>query len=437
MFETLTERLNKTFRNLAGFGKLNEENIQPALREIRVALLEADVHFRVVKSFLENVKKRALGSEVLESVTPADQFVKVVRDELARTLGAEEPPPELRKNPAGPTRILLCGLQGAGKTTAAAKLAHLLGKSALVALDLKRPGAVEQLRVMAEKVQATFLPPADPSDVRLSARKALEEGRAFEHLIFDTAGRLQIDEELMEELVEVAGIVKPDEIVLVLDAMTGQEALNVAETFHKRVPLTALMLTKTDGDARGGAALSIRHVTGIPIKWIGTGERPDAIESFHPERFADRILGMGDVVSLVERAERLTDTKKVESLTKRMLRDGLDLELFLEQMREMRKMGPLTELLSLLPGGGNLAPMAAGSEEELKRFESMILSMTPRERRHPDIIDHSRKRRIARGSGVRTEEVSRMLKQFRKVRGMLGAFTGGKKGNGILRQFFS
>lgn len=435
MFENLSNRMNKVFRDLSGFGKLAPENIEPALREIRVALLEADVHFKVVKDFLAAVKERALGQEVLESITPADQFVKIVHDELANALGAKEATPELNKSPNPPTKVLLCGLQGAGKTSSAAKLATEWGDTALVALDLKRPAAIEQLRVLAEQVDAPFIAPADPADSVKSARAALTAASDSKYIIFDTAGRLQIDGDLMKELRAVHEVVQPHETILVLDAMTGQEAVNVAKAFNESLPLDSIFLSKTDGDARGGAALSVRYVTGVPIKWIGTGEKPDAIERFHPDRFADRILGMGDVVSLVERAAAKTDTEKMEKMAKRMMAGELNLEMFLDQMREVRKMGPLSDLIGMLPGGNQLAGMGAPSEKELGKFEAVILSMTPKERQEPNMIDHARRRRIAVGSGTHIEDVNRMLKQFRMARKAFSALTGGKGQAKMLRRF--
>jgi signal recognition particle subunit SRP54 len=438
VFEALSERLNRTFRNLAGFGKITPENIDPAIREIRVALLEADVHFKVVKAFLDAVKTRALGAEVLESITPADQFVKIVHDELARTLGAGEAAPGLRTSPNPPTRILLCGLQGSGKTTAAAKLAHHLGESVLVALDLQRPAAVEQLRVLSAKVGAGFIAPSDPGHSVKSARSALTQIGGFRHALFDTAGRLQIDDELMTELKAVHEAVQPHETILVLDAMVGQEAVKVADAFHKLIPLTGIILSKTDGDARGGAALSVRHVTGVPIKWVGTGESPQAFEAFHPERFAGRILGMGDVVSLVEKAARVTDQAKAEKMAKQMLDGDLDLEMFLDQIREMRKLGPMSEILSMLPGGAALKGDMAMPESEIDRFEAIILSMTPKERRNPDLIDASRRERIASGAGASSADVHRMIKQFRQARSMISALKGGARGRKAkaMKQFF-
>lgn len=437
MFESLSQRLNQTFRNLAGLGRISAENVEPALKEIRIALLEADVHFKVVKQFLDAVKVRALGAEVIESITPADQFVKIVHDELAHTLGAGDPIPILHESSKPPTRVLLCGLQGSGKTTAAAKLARLWGATALAALDLRRPAAIDQLRILAAKVEAPFLPPAHASDTVQAARAALAacppESR---RIIFDTAGRLQIDDELMNELKAVYDAVKPDETLLVLDAMIGQEAVKVAETFHKLFPLTGVILSKTDGDARGGAALSVRFITGVPIRWIGTGESPQAIETFDPVRFAGRILGMGDVVSLVERAARTMDQGKAASVAKRMMSGDLDLEMFLDQIREMKKMGPIGELMSLLPGAPQLGADALPSDRDVARFEAIILSMTSHERRNPDVINHPRRGRIAQGAGVSGDDVHRMLKQFRQARDMIGAMSGrGRKGKAMRRMF--
>ncbi|MBL4889618.1 MAG: signal recognition particle protein [Candidatus Lindowbacteria bacterium] len=440
MFENLTSRMNHVFRDLAGYGKLSPENIKPALREIRIALLEADVHFKVVKDFLDAVKVRANGAEVLEAIIPADQFVKIVHDELANTLsggaGADASGPELNQASSPPTRILLCGLQGAGKTSAAAKLGKLFGDSALVALDLKRPAAVEQLRVLAEESGLDFIAPSNPTDAVASAKSAMAVAGDHKHIIFDTAGRLQVDDELMDEIVNVAAAIDAHETILVLDSMTGQEAVKVAEAFHKKLTLSSIYLSKTDGDARGGAALSVRYVTGVPIKWIGTGERPDAIESFHPSRFVDRILGMGDVVSLVERAAKNTDQKKMENLAHRMLGGEMDLEMFLDQMREVRKMGPLEELMGMIPGGNQLQGMASDSEKELGKMEAMILSMTPDERRNPDIIDFSRKKRVAKGAGVGPEELSRMLKKFRQMKKMFSAMSGKSGGLSGMKKMF-
>lgn len=437
MFESLSQRLNATFRNLAGLGRISAENVEPALKEIRVALLEADVHFKVVRAFLDSVKARALGAEVLESVTPADQFVKIVHDELARTLGAGEPVPALREPAKPPTKVLLCGLQGAGKTTCAAKLARLWTSTALAALDLKRPAAVEQLRVLAGKVDAPFLPPADMSDPARAAKAALAACPAeARRIIFDTAGRLQVDAELMDELKTVHDAVKPDETLLVLDAMVGQEAVKVAEAFHAAVPLSGVILAKTDGDARGGAALSVRFLTGVPIRWVGTGEGPQAIESFDPARFAGRILGMGDVVSLVERAAREMDQEKAQAVAKRMMAGELDMEMFLDQLREMKKMGPISELLQMLPGAQGLGADAMPSDREMGRFEAVILSMTPEERRNPDLINHARRSRIARGAGVHDNDVHRMLKQFRQAREMMSAISGGGRKGKAMRRLF-
>ncbi len=438
MFEALTERLNRTFRDLAGFGKLTPENVEPALREIRVALLEADVHFKVVKSFLDAVKVRALGAEVIESITPAQQFVKIVHDELARTLGEGTAEPKVIEAEKPPTVILLCGLQGSGKTTACAKLAKHLGSTALAALDLQRPAAVEQLRVLAEKIGAPFIPPAVAGDVEASARRvrAAAEPLGVRHVILDTAGRLQIDDELMNELAAVHRVAAPSETVLVLDAMVGQEAVKVAEAFRARVPLTSVLLSKTDGDARGGAALSVRFITGLPVKWIGTGESPSALEAFHPSRFAGRILGMGDVVSLVEKAARVTDQAKAEAMAKRVMKGDLDLELFLDQMREMRNMGPIGEMMALLPGASAMPADLMPSDRDITRFEAIILSMTPAERRDPDLVNVARRARIARGAGVRPEEVHRLLKQFRQARELISGMTGaGKKARRLQKMF--
>jgi len=427
MFEALTERLNRAFRDLSGYGKITPENIEPALREIKLALLEADVHFKVVKEFLSLVRERSNGKEVLDSITPAQQFVKIVHDELTKVLGGESAVAEAASNTAG--IYFLCGLQGSGKTTAAAKLAHLFGNAALAALDLQRPAAVEQLKVLAERIGAKFIPPQFPNDSRRSAAHIRDIFPSLEckHLIVDTAGRLQIDDELMNELKDVHEIINPSETVMVLDAMTGQEAVKVAEAFRARIGLNSIFLSKTDGDSKGGAALSIRFITGIPIKWIGTGETPQAVEQFHPDRFAGRILGMGDVVSLVEKAAKATDLKQAEKAAKSLMKGKFNFELFLDQMREMKKIGPLSELISMLPGGSTLPIDAIPSEKEVSRFEAIILSMTKEERRNPELINVSRRDRIAKGSGSKPDDVHRLLKQFRQAKEMMSVFSGGKK----------
>ncbi|BAS27474.1 signal recognition particle protein [Limnochorda pilosa] len=438
-FERLSERLQAVFRQLSGRGKLGERDVDEALREVRRALLEADVHFRVVKEVLERIRARAVGEEVLSSLTPAQQVIRIVRDELTELMGGANQ--GIAFAPQPPTVILLCGLQGSGKTTTAAKLAFRLKQQGrrphLVAGDLYRPAAVEQLQVLARQVGVpchTGGPQAAGDAVEAAAQgvaAATEQGA--DAVLVDTAGRLQVDAEMMEELRRTRDRVKPHEVLLVLDAMTGQEALNVARAFQEEMELTGLVLTKTDGDARGGAALSARAVTGRPIKFVGTGERVEQLEPFHPDRMASRILGMGDVLTLIERAESAMDQKEAQRLTERIREAHFTLEDFLEQLRQVRKMGPMDEILGMLPG----LPGGAGSlkglqvdERELGRVEAIIQSMTPQERRNPQIIDGSRRRRIARGSGTQVQDVNRLLKQFEQTRTLLRQVAGAPLGAG-------
>lgn len=446
-FERLSERLQEVFRRLSGRGKLSEKDVDEALREVRRALLEADVHFRVVKDLLERIRARAVGEEVLSSLTPAQQVIRVVRDELTQVMGGTNQGIDFAPQP--PTVILLCGLQGSGKTTTAAKLAFRLKQQGkrphLVAGDLYRPAAVEQLRVLARQVGVPCHEGrGDPVEVA-AAGVAAAAGQGADVVLIDTAGRLQVDAAMMDELRRTRDRVRPREILLVVDAMTGQEALNVARTFQEQVGLTGLVLTKTDGDARGGAALSARAVTGQPIKFVGTGERVEQLEPFHPDRMASRILGMGDVLTLIERAEAAMDRAAAERLTERIREAQFTLEDFLEQLRQVRKMGPMDEILKMLPGmpggPGALKNMQV-DERELARVEAMIQSMTPEERRNPQILDGSRRRRIAAGSGTRVQDVNRLLKQFEQTRSLLrqmGQATrrgpGGKAPKGLGRLF--
>lgn len=423
-FERLTERLQEAFRRLSGRGKLSPADVDEALKEVRRALLEADVNFRVVKDLLERIRARAVGEEVLKSLTPAQQVIRIVRDELTALMGGEHAGIQFASRP--PTVILLCGLQGSGKTTTAAKLAFRLKQQGrrphLVAGDLYRPAAVDQLRVLAKQVGVPCHEgQGDPVEVAAQGVEAAAQAGA-DVVLVDTAGRLQIDSEMMEELRRTRDRIQPHEVLLVLDAMTGQEALNVARTFQEQMELTGLVLTKTDGDARGGAALSALAVTGKPIKFVGVGERIEQLEPFHPDRMASRILGMGDVLSLIERAEAAMDQEDAQRLAERIREADFTLEDFLEQLRQVRKMGPLDELLQMLPG----LPAGAGrlkglqvDERELKRVEAMIQSMTPQERRNPQIIDGSRRRRIAAGSGTQVQDVNRLLKQFEQTRALI------------------
>ncbi|MBA2240810.1 MAG: signal recognition particle protein [Solirubrobacterales bacterium] len=433
MFDQLSDRLGATLTDVRSRGKLSEEDIERAMREIRLALLEADVNFKVVRSFTKQLKERSLDQAILESLNPGQQVVKIVNEELAALMGGESA--ELELAPRPPTVILMAGLQGAGKTTACAKLAkHFIsdGKSvALAACDTQRPAAVEQLVTMGERAGASVYSrgtQADPSEI---AEWALGQARAAgkDVLIVDTAGRLHVDSELMDELVRVRDRTRPDGVLLVLDAMTGQDAVNVAESFAERVDFDGVLLTKLDGDARGGAALSVRAVTGKPVMYVSTGEKIDQLERFHPERMAGRILGMGDVLSLIERAEEVTDADQAAELERKIRRQEFTLEDFLSQMRQVRKMGPLQSVLGMMPGMGKAMKeirSANMDERELDRLEAIILSMTPYERAHPEVIKGSRRKRIARGSGTTIQAVNQLVKQFAQMRKMMAALSKGR-----------
>ncbi|MCK4964375.1 MAG: signal recognition particle protein, partial [Dehalococcoidia bacterium] len=403
MFEVLSERLESVFKRLGSKGRLTEKDVDDALREVRLALLEADVNFKVVKDFIARLRERSLGSEVLESLTPSQQVIKVVNEELTVILGGA--PSHLAQAPRPPTVMMLVGLQGSGKTTTAAKLALHLRSSGqrplLVAADLRRPAAVEQLVTLGKGLEIpVYRADTKPVSVCAQALKRAKE-LAATWVIADTGGRLHIDGAMMKEVAEIKRELKPDEVLLVVDAMTGQDAVRAAEEFHAKLGLTGLILTKMDGDARGGAALSIKAVTGVAVKFIGTGEKLDALETFHPDRLASRILGMGDMLTLVERAEKTFDEERARKLEKKVRHATLDLEDFLGQLREMQKMGSLSQLVEMIPGLSSVARRAPGAVDEgrLKVIEAVILSMTPQERRNPEIIDGSRRRRIARGSG--------------------------------------
>ncbi len=420
MFENLSERLESTFKRLRGKGKLSPSDVEKGLREVRLALLEADVHFRVVKDFINRVKERALGAEVMESLTPAQQLIKIVHEELIHTLGDTAVP--LNLSGPRPIPILLVGLQGSGKTTTAAKLARFLKKKGLkpflVPADVYRPAAIEQLKTLARQVGVPCFetqPGEKPTEI---AKKALAEAKAkgYDVAIIDTAGRLHIDEEMMNEVAEIKATVNPREVLLVADAMTGQDAVNIAKSFHEKVGLTGVVLTKVEGDARGGAALSIRAVTGCPIKFLGTGEKLEALEVFHPDRMASRILGMGDVLSLIEKAQEAFDLKKAKELQEKLKKEAFTLEDLREQIRQMRRLGSLENLLRLIPGIGSKLKDLPFDEKELVRMEAIINSMTPQERRNPKIINASRKRRIAKGSGTTVQDVNRLLKSYEEMR---------------------
>ncbi len=433
MLENLTKRLDTALKSLRGKGLLTEAHVEETLKEVRLALLEADVHFRVVKSFIESIRAKAVGREILESLTPGQQVIKVVWEELTRLMGEKGGGLTLASQP--PTIILLVGLQGSGKTTTTAKLAKLYkdqGKKVLlVAADLQRPAAVDQLQILGKTVGVPVASPTVEKDPVEVISKGVRQGteQDADLVLIDTAGRLQIDESLMEELVRVKSAVSPHEILLVADAMTGQAAVNVAETFHQKLALTGVILTKTEGDARGGAILSIRAVTGAPIRFIGTGEKLDAFEIFHPDRIASRILGMGDVLSLIELAEQNYSREQAEALGKKLRSDQFTLEDFRQQIKQVKKMGSLEKILEMIPGvkGLNVLPDQGDVEKEMRRIEAIICSMTSRERRDPGVINGNMRKRIAKGSGTSVQEVNRLLKQFFEAKKMMKLLSGAKR----------
>jgi signal recognition particle subunit SRP54 len=448
MFESLTEKLQAVFDRLGHKGTLTEEDVETALREVRVALLEADVSFKVVKQFVAAVKEKAVGQEVVQSLSPVQTVIKLVHDQLVELLGTT--PPRLTVSPRPPTVVMLVGLQGSGKTTTSAKLAIQIRKMGhkplLVAADPYRPAAVTQLQALGKQIEVpVYHEPAKQPPALAQAAVAHAEQLGYSFVILDTAGRLQIAEELMRELEAIQERVQPHETLLVADAMTGQETVKVAEGFHKSVALTGVILTKLDGDARGGAALSLRQVTGVPIKYIGVGEKLDALELFHPDRLAQRILGMGDMLSLIERAQATVDQEQAAKLQKKVTKGEFDLQDFLDQLAQLRKMaggGGLMGLLEFLPGMGRALKEArqAGAqleEKQFKRIEAIIQSMTPEERRRPEIIGGSRKKRIARGSGTTPTEINQLLNQFREMQKMMKTLVGpgGKMPRGALAGF--
>jgi signal recognition particle subunit SRP54 len=420
MFEQFSEKLQGVFRKLRGQSRLREEHVDEALREIRLALLEADVQFQVARDFVQRVRAKAVGKEILGSLTAPQQVIQITRDEIVALLGTTERPLDLSKG--WPSVLLMVGLQGSGKTTSSAKLARLLrseGKHpALVSVDVRRPAAIEQLNVLAREIEVPYLEPdsMDPVE-RASKALALARDRGYDVLIVDTAGRIHVDDDLMNELQAIESRVSPAETLLVADSMTGQDAVKSASSFAARVRLTGHVLTKLDGDARGGAALSIAAVTGVPIKFVGTGERVDALELFRPERMASRILGMGDVLSLIERAEKTFARESAEDLKRKLERDELTLEDFRQQLRQMKRMGSLSEVLGFLPGASALASEV--DEGELKRFEAILDSMTAHERAHPAVVNGSRRKRIAAGSGTAVSDVNRLLRRFGEARKMV------------------
>ncbi|AIF66350.1 MULTISPECIES: signal recognition particle protein [Terribacillus] len=440
-FEGLADRLQSTIQKIRGRGKVTEQDVKEMTREVRLALLEADVNFKVVKQLINKIKERAIGQEVMESLTPGQQVIKVVQEELTQLMGGEQSKIAVADRP--PTVIMMVGLQGAGKTTTTGKLANLLRKKhnrnpLLVAADVYRPAAIDQLETLGKQLSLPVFSmgtEANPVDIANEAiKKAKEEHH--DYVIIDTAGRLHVDEKLMDELTQIKTNVKPAEIFLVVDAMTGQDAVNVAESFDSQLDISGVVLTKLDGDTRGGAALSIRAVTGKPIKFVGMGERTDQLEAFHPERMASRILGMGDVLSLIEKAQENVDEKQARDLEEKMRSMSFTFDDFLEQMSQVKKMGPLGDLLDMLPGAGKMKNMknVQLDEKQLVYVEAIIQSMTRKERQEPSLINASRKKRIAKGSGRSVSEVNRLLKQFEDMKKMMKQMTNmqkGKKGRGM------
>ena len=429
MFQNLTEKLANAFKKFKNKGKLTEAEVKEGMREVKLALLEADVNFKVVKDFVKSVTERAVGSSVLESLLPAQQIVKIVNEELVKLMGGETP--KINISPKPPTVIMMVGLQGAGKTTHAGKIANMYRQKSknplLVACDVYRPAAVDQLKIVGESVKIpVFSMGTKISPVEI-AKAGIEHAKKNGHdmVIIDTAGRLHIDEALMDELVRIKAATEPSEILLTVDAMTGQDAVNVAKSFNDLLDITGVVLTKMDGDTRGGAALSVKYITGKPIKFIGTGEKLDAIELFHPDRMASRILGMGDILSLIEKAEAAYDEKNAKELEKKMREQTFSLEDFLEQMRQLKKMGNLEQLLGMMPGvNAGALKNAQVDESQMAKIEAIILSMTKEERLKPEVINGSRRKRIAAGSGTQVEDVNRLLKQFDQMRKMMKQFSG-------------
>ena len=433
MFESLSDKLQGVFSRLRNKGALTEQDVTDSLREVRLVLLEADVNLQVVKDFVGKIKERAIGEVVLEGLNPAQQVVKIVNEELIVLLGGESAP--ISFSSQSPTVIMLCGLQGAGKTTHAGKLAAMLRKQGknplLVAADIYRPAAIQQLQVVGNQVKTPVFTVEGNRDAADIARQSIAFAKSQRHdvVIIDTAGRLQIDQALMDELLRIRSAVQPKEILLVVDAMTGQEAVNVAQGFHGVLAVDGFILSKLDGDARGGAALSIKDVIGKPIKFVGVGEKLDALEIFHPDRMASRILGMGDVLTLIEKAESALDQKKAAEFEKRLRANKFDFEDYLEQMQQVRKLGPLDQILKMIPGlGGAQLPSMDINEKHLAHIEAMIRSMTPFERRDPQLINGSRRRRIANGSGTNIQDVNRLLTQFEQMKKMMRGLTSGDMG---------
>jgi len=442
MFDQLTEKLDSTFKKLRGVGKLTEDNIKDGVRELKLSLLEADVNFKVVKDFVEKVKERALGTEVMKSVTPGQMFIKIFHEELINLLG--EGDHKLHLNVKPPAIILMAGLQGSGKTTTAGKLAYMLKNKEkrrvlLVPADVYRPAAIDQLKTIGERIGVEVFPSEvgmDPVDI---ARQAVDYAKKYviDVVIIDTAGRMQVDEEMMDEITEIKNSVEPSEILFVADAMTGQDAVNVAAEFHRRLTLTGVVLTKMDGDARGGAALSIYAVTGAPVKLVGVGEKTEQFEYFHPDRIASRIIGMGDVISLVEHVTETVNAEEAQRLRDKMGKNDFDLNDFLDQMKMVRGMGPLENMLEMLPGAGKAMKKMEGKvdfEKEMSKIEAIVLSMTKEERRRPEILNASRRRRIANGSGTKVQDINQFMKQYLEMKKMMKSIN--KLGiGGLMKKF--
>jgi len=442
-FEGLSDRLDAAFKRLRSKGSLTEKDVRDAMREVRMALLEADVSFKVARDFTSQVTERAIGSSVMESLTPAQMVVKIVHEELVALMGGTRS--RLTQASRGPTVVMMCGLQGSGKTTHSAKIALMLKNQGhrplLAACDVYRPAAIQQLQVIGEKAGVpVFEMGTDTNPVKI-AEEALKLARdqGYDYVFLDTAGRLHIDEQLMQELKDIKAAVRPQEILLVVDAMTGQDAVNVAASFNEALGIDGLVLTKLDSDTRGGAALSARAVTGRPIKFVGTGEKLGDLDVFHPERMAQRILGMGDVLSLIEKAETMLDEKKAAEMEQKLLKNKFDMNDLLEQFRQLRKMGNMKDILGMIPGVGKQVRDIDIDERQFDKVQALILSMTPQERRKPDIINPSRKRRIAAGAGQQVEDVNRLLAQFRQMQKMMRQMGGGRPGKnqmrGMMEQF--
>lgn len=445
IFSSLAEKLQDTFDKLRGKGKLTEKDVKAALKEVKMALLEADVNYKVVKNFISKIEERAVGKEVMDSLTPGQHVIKIVNEEMQDLMGGSKE--DIAVSPEPPTIIMMVGLQGSGKTTSAGKLARKLSKDGknplLVAADVYRPAAIRQLQVLGERLELPVFSMGEDSNPVDIAKASINYAASHncDTIILDTAGRLHIDQEMMEELETIKSTVEPDEILLVVDAMTGQDAVNVAKNFDQRLDIDGIVLTKMDGDARGGAALSIKAITGKPIKFAGTGEKLADLETFHPDRMSSRILGMGDVLSLIEKAEKSIDKEKAQALEEKIRKNEFTLEDFMDQMEQVRNMGPMDEILGMIPGMGGAKQLKnmQVDDKQLDYIEAIISSMTPEERRDPEVINGSRRKRIAQGSGTSIQEVNRLLKQFRQIKKMMKQLNNGKmkKGGGLNLPFFN